>query len=178
MSISRSPSRSRSSSRGREDRSRSRSSSRGSVYHMSASRSRSRTPSIERRDRSRSPDSVVPNKTTQQPRYVQEMTRGKSKRTSEGKLKGFGSFYRRKPGNYSEAEFVARPGSKDRIRTADCTLGDQAERALADDDSLQPSDWADRTSIDPVQYAARKAAELEFADRRAASKRVKTERGY
>ena len=106
------------------------------------------------------------------------MARGKSKRTTDGKVKGFGSFYRRKPGNYSEAEFLARPGHKDRIRTQDCTLGDQAERELNDDDSLLPSDWADRTSIDPIQYTARKEAEQEYADRRAVSKRVKTERGY
>ena len=177
MSISRSPSRSRSSSRGRDDRSRSRSSSRGSVYHLSISPSRSRTPSVERRRRYTSPASDRSTK-PRQPRYVLEMSRGKSKRTSEGTLKGFGSFYRRKPGNYSEAEFLARPGHKDRIRTADCNLGDQAERNLADDDSLKPSDWADRTSIDPVEYAARKDIERANADKRAASKRVKTERGY
>ena len=100
------------------------------------------------------------------------MARGKAK-YRRGKIKGFGSFYNRLPGHYSEAEQMAKQGHADRIRTVDLMPDHRLERELADDDSQKLSDWHDRTSIDPVAYKIRQEAEEDYARRRKENKRFK-----
>ena len=102
------------------------------------------------------------------------MSRGKQRKDKKGKVKGFGSFYQRKPHKYSRAEFLAEQGQSDRVRTADLLLEDCAERELADDDSMKSSDWHDRTSVEPEAYKARKEAEKQMSELRE-SKRPKRE---
>jgi len=106
-------------------------------------------------------------------RWVDEMARGKSRRNSAGKPKGFGSWYRRKPFDYSPAEFQADQKHADRVRTADLTATDMADRDLADDDSFKESDWMDRTSIDPFLFRAKLEAEKTFTKHLIESKRIK-----
>ena len=64
---------------------------------------------------------------------------------SEGQAVGFGSWWRRKPGDYTRAEFFAAQGHEDRVRTADCSLRDQEERQMLSDDSELESTWELRT---------------------------------
>ena len=106
-------------------------------------------------------------------RWMAEMARPKPKRNKSGKAKGFGSFYERNPGDYSRAEFKAEQGHLDRVRTADLRPEDRAERELVDDDSHKPSDWRDRTSINPQLYRAHREAEQADKERREANKRAK-----
>ena len=110
-----------------------------------------------------------------QVRWKEEMKRDPPKKTKTNKLKGFGSFYQRKPGNYSFAEFQAEQGQLDRIRTADLTESDRIERQAADDHSHLPYDWNDRTSIAPEVYQARKELEAQNREHREADKRRKLE---
>ena len=124
--------------------------------------------------RSKSPGEIrSSNDDPTRPRWMNEMARGKSTKTKRGKMKGFGSFYQRTPGHYSEAEQMAKQGHADRIRTVDLLPDHRMERELAEDDSQKLSDWHDRTSIDPVAHKICKEAEEEFARRREANKRLK-----
>ena len=100
------------------------------------------------------------------------MARGKAK-MRRGKIKGFGSFYNRSPGHYSEAEQMAKQGHLDRIRTVDLMPDHRMERELADDNSLKLIDWHDRTSINSVAHKIRLEAEEDFARRRKENKRFK-----
>jgi len=131
--------------------------------------SRSLSPGEEKEKKS----SKSNNKRPARPRWQLEMARGKQSKTKTGKPKGFGSFYQRKPFHYSHAEKMATQGHEDRVRTVDLTLEDCAERELADDNSCKPSDWKDRTSIDPAQYSARKDTEREMEQRREQNKKLK-----
>ena len=106
-------------------------------------------------------------------RWLSEVERNPSRNNKEGRAKGFGSWYQRKPGNYSKKEFLAEPGHRDRVRTADCHAADRVERECADDDSHKKSDWFNRTSIDPIAYKTQKEAELECKSRREARKQLK-----
>ena len=99
-------------------------------------------------------------------RWMAEMGRKKQNKSKEGTPKGFGSFYERKPYMYSMAEFMAEQGAADRIRTADLTPADKADREIADDDSMKESDWFDRTSINPFMWRAQKNAEKELRKKR------------
>ena len=104
------------------------------------------------------------------PRWMDEMSRGKSRKDIRRRIVGFGSFYQRPPGKYSEAEFLAEQGHPDRIRTADLTEGHRAEREQADDDSGKESDWQARTAIDPKLFQSRKDMEKEMRDKRKLNK--------
>ena len=53
------------------------------------------------------------------------------------------------------------------------TEEDRLERDLADDDSHLPSDWKDRTSIDPAIYWAQINMEKDNKKKRDADKRLK-----
>ena len=81
------------------------------------------------------------------PRWQQESRREKSKTDSKGKLVGFGSFFKRPFGRYSEAEFMAPMGHPDRIRTIDCKSVQIMERQAMEDDSDLETDWYERSSI-------------------------------
>eukprot|EP00957_Ditylum_brightwellii_P138525 10559005-Ditylum_brightwellii.AAC.1 len=61
------------------------------------------------------------------PRWRLEMSRKKNHLNGDGKIVGFGSYYNREPGNYSNCEFSAKQGHRDRVHTADCTRKDKAE---------------------------------------------------
>ena len=106
-------------------------------------------------------------------RWLDEVARAKVKRNKNGKAKGFGSWYDRKPGDYSKAELEAPQGHLDRVRTADLRPEHRAERELTDDDSHKPSDWGDRTSVNPAIYYAQKEAEQDLREKREANKRAK-----
>ena len=96
-------------------------------------------------------------------RWVLEMARAKPKtKGKDNRIVGFGSFYKRRPFNYSKKEFLADQGHRDRIRTADCTEADKAERDQANDDSGRESDWHSCSCIRPGKYEARKAAEVDL----------------
>jgi hypothetical protein len=178
--------RSRSRSAPRSSHSQERSPSRNrSVSDMSQSTADRRSPSMDSRrsdlfhvdEADQSPaaapaTSIDPTRA----RWLSEMSRGKPKKNKEGRVKGFGSWYQRRPGNYSRKEYLAEQGHRDRIRMADYTMEDRAERELADDDSQIGSDWLDRTSIDPTAYRACKEEEREMKARRDENKRQK--RGY
>ena len=201
-SRSRGRSRSRSDSRSRRSRSYSRS---HSAHSRSRSRSDDSRRSYggyhgeivraESRDRSRSPG-LIPERgervaeraaergsrgtsapeDARAPRWQQEIARGKSRKDSEGRRVGFGSWHMRRPGHYSKEEFLAEPGHPDRVRTADCRPADRAEREAAGADSDRESDWKDRTAIDPEEHRRLKAKEN--ADRELREHRRGTKRNY
>ena len=98
------------------------------------------------------------------------MSRGNPDKDSANRPTGFGLFYNRAPLLYSEAEFLAKQGHSDCVRTVDCTPEDKHERDANDDDSLLSSDWQDRTSINPTQYWAQRKSEDELAARRQLNK--------
>ena len=81
-----------------------------------------------------------------------ERSRGAQKRVEGGVRKGFGSFYGRKPGQYSVEEFAAARDNPDRVRTADLDEDDKIMRQEKGDDSERESDWFDRTGINPAEY--------------------------
>ena len=64
---------------------------------------------------------------------------------SQGQAVGFGSWYDRRPGDYTRAEFFATQGHEDRVRTADCIRKDQEERQMLSDDSGLELTWERRT---------------------------------
>ena len=101
--------------------------------------------------------------------WLREMSRPKSVKDEQGRPMGFGSWYNRRPGIYSQAEFLAEQGHEDRVRTADCNAADRVEREDAEMDSGLDSDWLDRTSIDPMAYRAHRRAERDAKEQRAAS---------
>lgn len=82
----------------------------------------------------------------------EEKSRPKNETDHRGYLIGFGSFYSRAPYKYSKDEFMANQGHPDRIRTVDCVPSDRKYRQDNDDDSKEPSDWEDRTGIEPKYY--------------------------
>ena len=69
-------------------------------------------------------------------------------KVSTGSPEGFGSFWERKPGYYTKAEFFSQQVHPDRFRPADFCLRDKEERQYESDDSLLYSDWVFRTSLD------------------------------
>lgn len=127
---------------------------------------------IEERDGKRptKPDAMSEDPT--RARWLAEVAR-EPPRFKKGRANGFGSWYQRKPGNYSKKEFLAESGNRDRVRTADCRATDRVERECADDDSHKPSDWFDRTSIGPIAYKTQKEAEQECKSRREARQQLK-----
>ena len=79
----------------------------------------------------------------------------------------------REPGVYSNQEFMAEQGHRDRVRTADCTNLDKLEREHNDDDSHKESDWHDRTSIKPSEFWAQKKLERDLQKKRDEDKKTK-----
>eukprot|EP00957_Ditylum_brightwellii_P149931 11418379-Ditylum_brightwellii.AAC.1 len=74
-------------------------------------------------------------------RWVLEMARAKPKtKGKDNKVVGFGLFYKQRPFNYSQKEFLAEQGHRDHIRTADCTDANKAEYDQATNDSGCESD--------------------------------------
>lgn len=53
----------------------------------------------------------------------------------------------RRPFNYSLDKLNSKRGSKDRGRTIDCHHMDQTHRVAIRDDSEEPSDWKEQTSL-------------------------------
>ncbi len=192
-SRSRSRSLSRSASRGRDA---SRSASRG------RSRSASRSRSIDSRsvvsldahfvDEDRSPNNNSSNSSRtsdppgkrEQPRWMSETSRAKiGKQNAEtdehyGRpVHGYGSWYRREPGVYSQSEFDAPQGHQDRVRTIDCSRKDQAYRQAHGYDSGLESDWQDRTGVNPKYFHKLRSFENEASrDRNQKGKKDKYRR--
>ena len=122
----------------------------------SPSRSRSRSPSKSRANSTLDAFALIEgkqNKKKKIPRWRLERKRPKSKKI-DNQVIGFGSFYHRHPYDYSAAEVRQAQGHPDRVRTKDCGDHDLEQRIAEGDDSDKPSDWFDRTRIDPVQFSA------------------------
>ena len=58
----------------------------------------------------------------------------------------------REPFKYTRHELDLEQGHKDRVRTADCMHNDQRRRRGFRDDSQEPSDWKDRTSLSHEEW--------------------------
>lgn len=107
-----------------------------------------------------------PAKRAKDVRWVREMARGKSETDRDGVPVGFGSFYKRCPGIYSQEELEAPQGHADRVRTADLIPEHKYAREQDDDDSELESDWHDRTSVDPDLHRAHRETEEKMQARR------------
>ena len=59
---------------------------------------------------------------------------------------GFGSFFKRRSYDYTDEEFNLPQGHVDRICTVDLTPEDRKRREDANDDSVLPADWLERTT--------------------------------
>lgn len=64
--------------------------------------------------------------------------------------------------NYSQAKLNSKQGSKNRVRTVDFHHEDQALRRSMRDDSEEPSDWKERTSLSMGEWRAREKKEREL----------------
>ena len=91
----------------------------------------------------------------------------------DGKPYGFGSWFRRIPGDYTTAELEAHQGHKDRVRTADCRKADRDQRDKEGDNSDKESDWLDRTSIDIRKYNIDRSVEEDLRKSRDEKRQAK-----
>ena len=95
------------------------------------------------------------------PRWKQEKKLREPMIDGMGQIVGIGSCYMRRPYNYSRSELNAKQGNKDRVRTIDCHHTDQARRRAMRDDSEEPSDWKERTSLSMGEWRKREKQKRE-----------------
>ena len=69
-----------------------------------------------------------------------------------GGIVGAGLWSMREPFKYTRHELSLEQGHKDRVRTADCMHIDQRSRRRFREDSQEPSDWKDRTSLSHEEW--------------------------
>ena len=93
---------------------------------------------------------------------MQEKKRDEPRIDHMGQIVGTGSWYMRRPYNYSLVERCKKQGDKDRVRTIDCHHSDQAWRRARRDDSEEPSDWKERTSLSMGEWRIREKQEREL----------------
>ena len=101
-------------------------------------------------------------KKKKEPRWKKEKKRIEPYIDGMGQIVGLGLWYMRRPYNYSRSERDAKQGDKDRVRTIDCHPSDQARRRAMRDDSEEPSDWKDRTSLSMGEWRIREKQEREL----------------
>ncbi len=80
------------------------------------------------------------------PRWYVEASREPCQINSQGEAIGLGSFFNRRPFDYTDEEMNLPQGHEDRIRTVDLLPEDRKRREQEDDDSVLPSDWLERTA--------------------------------
>jgi len=80
------------------------------------------------------------------PRWYREISREPRQVNEQNDAIGLGSFFKRNPYDYTDEEFSLPQGHEDRIRTVDLLPEDRKRREDADDDSILPSDWLERTA--------------------------------
>jgi len=87
--------------------------------------------------------------------YIQEIVRKPIQRDPNGKAIGTGSFWQRKPFDYSDYKQDLPQTHSNRIRTQDLTFADRSRRCAEDDVSIDSrklmhekhSDWVMRTGV-------------------------------
>ena len=97
-----------------------------------------------------------------EPCWKQEKKRDEPRIDKLGQIVGTGSWYMRRPYNYSLVEVSKKQGDKDRVRTVDCHHTDQIRRRKLRDDSEEPSDWKERTSLSMGEWRKREKQEREL----------------
>ena len=80
------------------------------------------------------------------PRWYREISRAPRQVNDQNDAIGLGSFFKRDPYDYTDEELNLPQGHADRIRTVDLLPEDRKRREDADDDSILPSDWLERTA--------------------------------